>query len=146
MRWLNAGLILSHLKKEYCFKLNSPDVHDPDLPLHQSKAHGGTLVMWKRDLQPFISICPSTSSSFLPLIFHPPQTTPLHPFTLVFTFQQVDVSRNLSVTCLAYLESLILFVTIILMLPFISVEILTLATGMLGGRRSLPVSWKANAW
>ena len=54
--------IMSHLVKEYCYKLNSQDIHVPDLPLQQSKAHGGTLVMWKRGLHPFISVRPLTSS------------------------------------------------------------------------------------
>ena len=65
-----------YCRKEYCYKLNSPDIHDPDLPMQQSKAHGGTIVMWKRSLHPFISIYPLTTSSFLPLVFHPPGTTP----------------------------------------------------------------------
>ena len=38
--------ICEYLEGEYCWHLNSADLHDQDLPLISSKAHGGTLMLW----------------------------------------------------------------------------------------------------
>ena len=57
---------------EYKCSLNSDDKYDPELPLTKSKANGGTMSLWKIEHDPFISIHPVFSSSFLPLIFDPP--------------------------------------------------------------------------
>ena len=52
--------------------MNSPDKNDPELPLIKSKAHGGTMVLWKTKHDPYIDIHPVVSSAFLPVIFNPP--------------------------------------------------------------------------
>ena len=59
-------------KGEYSSSLNSEDLYDPEMPLMKSKANGGTLVLWRRKHDPFIAVWPVTSSSYLPIIFHPP--------------------------------------------------------------------------
>ena len=64
--------VLRPLSNDYSATLNSEDLYDPELPLTKSKAHGGTLILWRRKHDPFISVWPVTSSSFLPIIFHPP--------------------------------------------------------------------------
>ena len=68
----DADLQMKYLCGEYCFTLNSADKYDPELPLIKSRAHGGTMILWKLHLDPFISVCPVTSSSFLPITFQPP--------------------------------------------------------------------------
>ena len=63
---------MKYLSGDYCFSLNSEDNYDPDLPLTKSRAHGGTMILWKNHLDSFVTIYPPTSSSFLPILFHPP--------------------------------------------------------------------------
>ena len=62
------------LKDIYKFSSNSADKLDPNLPLVKSKAYGGTMVLWKSSLDAFISVHQVSSSSFLPIFFHPPGT------------------------------------------------------------------------
>ena len=57
---------------EYESSLSSDDNFDHELPFIKSKASGGTLVMWKKFLDPHITVLPLVSSSFLPILFHPP--------------------------------------------------------------------------
>ena len=60
---------------QYCFDLNSDDRHDPELGIVQNKAYGGTMILWSRKLDPFVTIHPVNTSSFLPMILHPPGNT-----------------------------------------------------------------------
>ena len=60
----------------YTCKLNSADQFDLELPLIKSKASGGTMVMWKKEYDPFITLHPPPSPAILPLIFHPPACAP----------------------------------------------------------------------
>ena len=73
---MNESLV--HLQGEYCYALNSADKYDPELPLVKPKAHGGTMVLWKVCHDPYISLHPVSSPSFLPLIFNPPN----HPVSV----------------------------------------------------------------
>ena len=57
---------------DYCAELNSEDCHDYELPLYQSKSYGGTLCMWKRNIDKYITVHPVSTPSFLPVIFNPP--------------------------------------------------------------------------
>ena len=57
---------------EYCHELNSDDLHDTELGLIRNRAHGGTMVLWRRSLDKFISVLPCTTSSFLPILFSYP--------------------------------------------------------------------------
>ena len=63
---------LTNVQHEYYFSLNSDDLYDPELALMKSKAVGGTLALWRRWLDPFISVHPVQSSAFLPLILQLP--------------------------------------------------------------------------
>ena len=63
---------MRHFAPDYCYYLNSDDKHDLDLPLSRSQAFGGTLVLWKSSLDSFISVHPVSTSSFLPVIYKPP--------------------------------------------------------------------------
>ena len=60
------------LTKEFCYSLNSDDIYDPELPHTRSRAIGGTLAMWRKWLDPYVSIIPTLSSSFLPLLLKLP--------------------------------------------------------------------------
>ena len=62
------------LSGSYSFSLNSQDKYDPELPLVKAKATGGTLVMWKKMHDPFISVWPVSSPAFLPILFQPPDS------------------------------------------------------------------------
>ena len=57
---------------EYSCSLNSRDLHEPDLAMTSSKAHGGTMALWRKDFDPFVTICKVETTAFLPLVFSPP--------------------------------------------------------------------------
>ena len=63
---------MSCLKGEYVFHLNSDDLHDPELALIKSRAVGGTLVMWRKWIDPYVTIHHVTTNSFLPLVLNLP--------------------------------------------------------------------------
>ena len=71
---------MSFLRGEYVYSLNSSDKYEHDLPLLSSKAYGGTMVLWRRQLDPYVTVYPNIpSTSFLPIIFQPPDhTTTIH--------------------------------------------------------------------
>ena len=48
--------ILSQIEPDYCYSLNSEDVYEPDLPMVKSKAKGGTMILWRKWLDPFVRI------------------------------------------------------------------------------------------
>ena len=58
---------------DYVAHLNSADVFNLDLPFISSSANGGTLAMWKRQLDPFITVLPTSSDSVLPILFNHPE-------------------------------------------------------------------------
>ena len=64
--------IMEYFRGQYMYYLNSADRHDDEIPLTLSRAHGGTLVMWKVDLDPYIEVFPVDNASFLPIILSPP--------------------------------------------------------------------------
>ena len=72
----DLDMAMKALQGEYCASLNSADVYDPEIPLLKSKAHGGTMTLWKIEHDPFVSVCPVSSTSFLPIVFHPPSSPP----------------------------------------------------------------------
>ena len=49
---------------KYSILLNSEETNSPDLALDHCKAHGGTLIMWKSELDPFITPLPTNSSAY----------------------------------------------------------------------------------
>ena len=64
------------IRHEYCFWLNSDDLFDTELPQIKSRATGGTLTMWRKWLDPYITILPTESSAFLPLLLDLPGARP----------------------------------------------------------------------
>ena len=59
---------------KFCFTLNSEDNHDIDLAMSRSQAFGGTMVMWKKSLDSFITVHQVSSPSFLPIILRLPNS------------------------------------------------------------------------
>ena len=65
-------LQMRDFQSKYCSSLNSPDVYDPELPLKTSRCNGGTMILWRREHDPYVSIPKVSSSAFIPLIYNPP--------------------------------------------------------------------------
>ena len=65
------------LHSQYKMFLNSDDLYDLDLPLLETRAHGGTLTLWKDELDSFITVLPTFSSRITPIVLDCPgyQTT-----------------------------------------------------------------------
>ena len=63
-------------KSSYNSSLNSMDLAEPDLPLRCSRSIGGTMIMWRQEHDPFVKVLPFSSTSFLPILFCPPELPP----------------------------------------------------------------------
>ena len=72
----NVHLLMEQISHDYCFSLNSDDLYDPALPLYHSRTHGGTMILWKKSLDPFVQLLPPKSSSFLAIILSMPHLPP----------------------------------------------------------------------
>ena len=64
--------VMKYFRGEYAAVLNSEDHHNPDLALNTAKAKGGTMVLWKKDLDPYITVQISDSPAFLPVVLEIP--------------------------------------------------------------------------
>ena len=78
--WLHlpdAPLALKEHQHQYNYYLNSEDRHDCLLSLAKSRAHGGTLALWRKELDPYVSVLEPKSSRILVLVLDKPgfQTT-----------------------------------------------------------------------
>ena len=72
MHLSDAPLILNEFKHQYSYYLNSEDRHDPLLSLSRSRAYGGTLALWKKELDAYITVLEPPSSHILPLLLEKP--------------------------------------------------------------------------
>ena len=61
---------------EYCHALNSDDMYDPELPIIKNRSNGGTMIFWRKSLDQFVKILPTETTSFLGIVFQPPDTQP----------------------------------------------------------------------
>ena len=68
----DAKQILQYVEGEYCWHLNSDDLSDPELPTVKSRAHGGTLMLWLKELDPYIEVINTKNTAFLPIILNMP--------------------------------------------------------------------------
>ena len=68
----DAKQVMQHLEGEYCYHLNSDDLHDPELPLVKSRSLGGTMMLWNKEIDPYIEIINTTSTAFLPIVLKMP--------------------------------------------------------------------------
>ena len=55
--------VVQYIEHDYCVATSSDDVYDPDMPIYKCRAKGGTMVMWRKELDPYVKIIPATSSS-----------------------------------------------------------------------------------
>ena len=58
-------MYMKHFQGDYSFALNSEDLHVPDLALNKTRSKGGTLIMWKHALDPYITV-----ALFIPQLFY----------------------------------------------------------------------------
>ena len=63
---------MSLFNGEYSWELNSEEKLDPDLAMTKSRATGGTMVLWKKSLDKYITVHQADLASFLPVIYSPP--------------------------------------------------------------------------
>ena len=73
--WLHlpdAHLALKEYHHQYSYYLNSDDRHDPLLSLNRSRAHGGTLAIWKKEYDPYVSIIEPSTSRVLAIVLEKP--------------------------------------------------------------------------
>ena len=64
---------IDQIKGGYTHFLNSDDIYDPELPMVQNRMVGGTLVLWKTCLDPYVTIHQPTTSSHTALILKLPE-------------------------------------------------------------------------
>ena len=53
---------------EYSFSLNSADLYDNDATTRTSRTFGGTMTMWRKELDAHVSVHPVSTPAFLPII------------------------------------------------------------------------------
>ena len=76
--WLfqaDVPIVMKGLSDEFCWSLNSEDLFVPDLSLRKSRAHGGTMILWRKRHDPFVKPLETTSSHFNVVLFKPPMNT-----------------------------------------------------------------------
>ena len=67
---------------KFSFHLNSEDLFCEELPLVSRRAAGGTMAIWKAELDPFVRILPTASAAVLPLLLSLPGYTPTAHITV----------------------------------------------------------------
>ena len=63
---------MKYIQGQYCFFLNSEDMHDPDIALTKNTTSGGTLLLWNKQIDPYVTIHPVQTTSFTPLVLKMP--------------------------------------------------------------------------
>ena len=61
----DAPQVLQLLQSDYNYFLNSDDLHDPELPIIKNRSYGGTMFLWRRELDPYIKVHKPSSPAFL---------------------------------------------------------------------------------
>ena len=72
----DAKLYLTPISNKYCYLLNSEDKFQPDLPMEKNKAWGGTLALWRKELDPFVYPLESSNPGILPILLKVPGVSP----------------------------------------------------------------------
>ena len=72
--------IMRSFENSYSFSLNSDDLYDLELPMKISHAKGGTMFLWKKWLDPYVTIpeCTKSSSFHVLVLNHPSCTVSIH--------------------------------------------------------------------
>jgi hypothetical protein len=75
----DVPLLTPHFQGQYALLLNSEETESPNLAIESCRSHGGTMVMWRTELDPYITPLPTASSSFLPILLNiPGYSTSIH--------------------------------------------------------------------
>ena len=61
---------------EYSSSLNSSDLYECEDALVKSRTFGGTMIMWKKEFDPHVTVLPVDTAAFLPILLSPPGITP----------------------------------------------------------------------
>lgn len=72
----DLSYVAQFIAGEYCYHLNSEDSCDPELPLVQNRAKGGTMLLWRKWLDPFVNVINVNTAAFLPIVFTLPGSRP----------------------------------------------------------------------
>ena len=72
----DLSLASKDFEGDYGMTLQSEDLFEPNLPLIQKQAKGGTLIMWKKKFDPFVTVLGSPSPAFSIILFSPPNCSP----------------------------------------------------------------------
>ena len=64
--------VMRHVQGRYCYFLNSDDLHDSELAMIKNRSMGGTLLMWTKALDPYVTIHTVSTCSYTPLILQLP--------------------------------------------------------------------------
>ena len=62
-------------KGQYSCSLNSSDLYDKDEATKATRTFGGTMILWKKEYDPFVAVYPTDTTAFLPIVFSPPGVT-----------------------------------------------------------------------
>ena len=68
--------IMEYFKGEYKCSLSSEDLLDPDLSFRNNKTKGGTMILWRNRLDPYVTVMEAVSTSFLFIVLDIPGTQP----------------------------------------------------------------------
>ena len=68
---------MKYFRGEYSASLNSEDLHNLELSLTSSRCKVGSMVLWKTDLDPFISLNIPDTPVFLSVIIDIPSFIPM---------------------------------------------------------------------
>ena len=63
---------MSQTRENYCSYLNTDDIYDPELAMIKSRIVGGTLAMWAKHLDPYVTVHPTTTSAFTAIVLQIP--------------------------------------------------------------------------
>ena len=108
---------MKFFRGEYSYSLSSDDISDPELPLIKAKAKGGTMILWRKHLDKFVTPCLNLASpSFLPFVLsYPGLPTSIHVsiylptsgHDIAFTEEVIKLDNALQTLCEKHPEALI---------------------------------------
>ena len=101
--WLHladAPTALDQHLPQYNYFLNSEDRHDPLLSLARSRAHGGTLAIWKKEIDAYVTVIEPSSSHVLALLLDRPGYRPSVHITVYLSTAGRDADFMKDLVCL----------------------------------------------
>ena len=68
----DAPALMKHIQAEYSYFLNSEDLYDPEIAMVKNRTAGGTLLLWRKCLDPYVTIHLVLTTAFTPLVLKIP--------------------------------------------------------------------------